>query len=63
MKRRQHAEAYSWARRRVPHVVAQRMLGHQDVRLTGGVYVHVGVEKLRQAVESHCAPTGARVAQ
>jgi site-specific recombinase XerD len=45
-----HTAASRWARRGVPLVVAQRMLGHQDVRLTASVYVHVGVEELRVAV-------------
>jgi integrase len=47
-----HTAASRWARRGVPITVAQRMLGHQDVRLTAGVYTHVGVEELRGAVDS-----------
>jgi site-specific recombinase XerD len=47
-----HTAASRWARRGVPLTVAQRMLGHQDVRLTASVYTHVGVEDLRSALDA-----------
>lgn len=44
--------ATRWARRGVPLPVAQRMLGHADVRTTMAHYVRVGVEDLRAALDS-----------
>ncbi len=46
-----HSAATQWARRGVPIVHAQALLGHSDVRLTSKVYTHVSVEDLRGAVE------------
>jgi integrase len=45
------------ARRGVPLVVAQRVLGHSDPKLTAKVYTHLEVDDLRVAVE------GGRVAR
>jgi hypothetical protein len=42
-----HSAATQWARRGVPIVHAQALLGHSDVRLTSRVYTHVAVEDLR----------------
>jgi len=57
-----HTAASRWARRGVPLAVAQRMLGHQDVRLTASVYTHVGVEELRVAVRGEAREAGAESA-
>lgn len=46
-----HSAATQWARRGVPIVHAQALLGHSDVRLTSKVYTHVAIEDLRGAVE------------
>jgi site-specific recombinase XerD len=46
-----HAAATRWARRGVSLHLAQRMLGHQDIRTTSSIYVHTGVEDLRVAVD------------
>ena len=40
------------ARRGVPMVKAQRLLGHSTSQLTDQVYTHLDVEDLRDAVES-----------
>ena len=39
------------ARRGVPLVVAQRLLGHSDPKLTARAYVHLDVEDIRTAIE------------
>ena len=39
------------ARRGVPLVMAQRLLGHSDPKLTAQVYTHLDAEDLRGAVE------------
>ncbi len=46
-----HSAATQWARRGVPIVHAQALLGHSDVRLTSRVYTRVAIEDLRGAVE------------
>lgn len=46
-----HSAATQWARRGVPIVHAQALLGHSDVRLTSKVYTHVAIEELREAGE------------
>ncbi|TAJ12297.1 MAG: site-specific integrase [Planctomycetota bacterium] len=50
--------ATRWARRGVPISIAQRMLGHSDVRTTAAHYIRVEVEDLRVALEG--APAAAR---
>lgn len=39
------------ARCGVPQVVAQRITGHSDPKLTARVYTHFGAEDLRGAVD------------
>ena len=46
-----HTAATSMARRGVPLVVAQRVLGHASPEMTAKVYTHLGLEDLRGAVE------------
>jgi integrase len=46
-----HTAASRMARRGVPLVVTQRILGHSDPKLTARVYTHLEVEDLRAAVE------------
>jgi integrase len=46
-----HTAATRMARRGVPLVVAQRVLGHASPELTAKVYTHLEVEDLRVAVE------------
>ena len=46
-----HTAASRFARRGVPLVHAQRILGHSDPRLTARVYTHLELEDLRGAVE------------
>jgi integrase len=50
-----HTAATSMARRNVPLVVAQRVLGHADPKLTARVYTHLDVDDLRVAVEGVAA--------
>ncbi len=53
-----HTAATGMARRGVPLVVAQRVLGHSDPKLTAKVYTHLGLEGLRGAVERASACGG-----
>jgi integrase len=46
-----HTAASRMARSGVGLVLAQKILGHSDPRLTAAVYSHLGVEDLREAVE------------
>ncbi len=46
-----HTAATGMARRGVPLVVAQRVLGHASPEMTAKVYTHLGLEDLRGAVE------------
>jgi integrase len=46
-----HTAATGMARRGVPLVVAQRVLGHASPEMTAKVYTHMGLEDLRGAVE------------
>jgi len=46
-----HTAATRFARRGVPLVHAQRILGHSDPKLTAQAYTHLDVEDLRAAVE------------
>jgi integrase len=46
-----HTAATRMARRGVPLVVAQRVLGHASPEMTAKVYTHLGLEDLRVAVE------------
>jgi len=46
-----HTAATRFARRGVPLVHAQRILGHSDPKLTAQAYTHLDVEDLREAVE------------
>jgi integrase len=55
-----HTAATGMARRGVPLVVAQRVLGHSDPKLTAKVYTHLEVEDLRVAVEGGRLPRPAR---
>jgi integrase len=45
-----HTAATGMARRGVPLVVAQRMLGHVSPEMTAKVHTHLGLEDLRGAV-------------
>lgn len=55
-----HTAATGMARRGVPLVVAQRVLGHASPELTAKVYTHLEVEDLRVAVEGGRLPRPAR---
>ena len=46
-----HTAATRMARRGVPLVVAQRVLGHASPEMTAKVYTHLGLEDLRGAVD------------
>ncbi|TAJ03419.1 MAG: hypothetical protein EPO68_17430, partial [Planctomycetota bacterium] len=48
--------ATRWARSGVPISIAQRMLGHSDVRTTMAHYVRVEVDDLRVAVDRPAEP-------
>jgi integrase len=51
-----HTAASRFARRGVPLVHAQHLLGHSDPKLTARVYTHLGVDDLREAVEGAPKP-------
>jgi integrase len=51
-----HTGATRMARRGVPLVVAQRVLGHASPEMTAKVYTHLGLEDLRGAVEGVSEP-------
>ncbi len=46
-----HTAASRMARNGAPLAVTQRILGHSDPKLTARVYVHLGVEEMRRAVD------------
>jgi integrase len=47
-----HTAATRLARAGVGLVQAQRILGHSDPKLTARIYTHVGIEELREAMDS-----------
>lgn len=54
-----HSALTRMARRGVPLIVAQRIAGHADPRITAAVYMHLDLEDLRVAVDA--APTTTRL--
>ncbi len=55
-----HTGATRMARRGVPLVVAQRVLGHASPEMTAKVYTHLDLSDLRVAVEGVHVPTPTR---
>jgi integrase len=55
-----HTAATGMARRGVPLVVVQRVLGHASPEMTAKVYTHLGLEDLRGAVEGVSEPRRTR---
>jgi integrase len=57
-----HTAASRFARHGAPLAVTQRILGHSDPKLTARVYVHLGVEEMREVVDGVSKPRRGREA-